>query len=41
MPDWSYDDIEEGYIRIERQGIQDEVTWAAINGTDFLEGAKA
>lgn len=31
-------DLEDGYIRIEREGIENEEYWAAVNGTDFMEG---
>ena len=26
---------EQDYLRIEREGIQDEAYWAAVNGTEF------
>jgi hypothetical protein len=29
------DTQEQDYLRIEREGIQDEGHWAAINGTEF------
>ena len=29
------DTQEQDYLRIEREGIQDEGYWAAINGTEF------
>ena len=27
--------LEQDYLRIEREGIQDEGYWAAVNGTEF------
>ena len=32
------DDIEISYLRIEREGIQNEEQYAAINGIEFQEG---
>lgn len=29
------DTQEQNYLRIEREGIQDEGYWAAVNGTEF------
>ena len=29
------DTQEQDYLRIEREGIQDEAYWAAVNGTEF------
>ena len=32
------DTQEHDYLRIEREGIQDEGYWAAVNGIEFEEG---